>query len=223
MVHPGVPRQWPLLATLAAAERAAVIAAGRRRRFSRGEVVLHAGDPADSLHLVSSGHFVVKASTPAGDDVTLNVLAAGDHFGELALVAESGSVPRSATVVALDAAETLSVSVHVFRQLCAQHPDVERLLVAALATRVRDLSDRLLEALYVSLDRRLYRRLLELNDLYGGQPIPLTQEQLAEMVGGTRPSVNQVLQRLATQGVVDLARGRVTVTDTEVLAKKADL
>jgi CRP/FNR family cyclic AMP-dependent transcriptional regulator len=213
--------EWPLLASLGETERRAVVSAARRRSFARSEVVMHEGDPADSLHLVTSGHFAVRASTPAGDNVTLNVLSVGAHFGELALVSDHAPAPRSATVVALDPAETISLSASVFARLCVEHPDVERLLVTALASRVLDLSERLLEALYMGLDRRLYRRLLELHALYDGAPIPLTQEQLADLVGGTRPSVNQVLQRLVSQGVVQVTRGKVVVTDHPALVSKA--
>ncbi len=213
--------EWPLLSSLAEPERNAVLGAARRRAFGRGEVVMHDGDPADSLHLVAAGHFAVRASTPDGDTVTLNVLSVGSHFGELALVSLHEPLLRSATVIALDQAETLSISASVFHRLCAEHPPIERLLVTMLADRVRELSGRLLETLYVGLDRRLYRRLLELHDLYDGAPIPLTQEQLADLVGGTRPSVNQVLQRLVSQRVVELARGRVVVSDHAHLTRIA--
>lgn len=97
-----------------------------------------------------------------------------------------------------------------FESLCLSHPQVERLLVTLLAERVDQLSQRLLEALYVGVERRVFRRLLELVDIYGqGQAapvIPLTQDDLAGMAGATRPTVNQVLQRLARQGTVTFRR-----------------
>ena len=80
--------------------------------------------------------------------------------------------------------------------------------------------------MYDGLDRRVHRRLAELAELYsdgrsGAVSVPLTQELLAELVGGTRPSVNQVLQRLAAQGMVELGRSRITVLDRAALARKA--
>lgn len=217
--HPAV--EWPLLASVGELERRALLDATRRRTFARGDIVMHEGDPADSLHLVEAGHFAVRASTSQGEAVTLNVLGPGQQFGELSLVSATELRYRSATVQALDSAVTLSMGTAVFQRLCEQHPDVERLLVTMLAARVRELSDRLLEALHVGLDRRLYRRLLELDDLYGGEPIPLTQEQLADLVGGTRPSVNQVLQRLVIEGCVELGRGRVSILDPVTLERRA--
>lgn len=218
---------WPLLAPLSEPERQAIVAAARRRTFAKGEIVFHEGDPADSLHLVTSGHLAVRVSTPDGERATLNVLGPGSHVGELALLGSHTRQQRSATVMALDAAETRVLTAAAFHDLCLRHPRVHGLLADLLAARIRELSARLLEAMYVGLDRRLYRSLLELVELYGpgeGQVvIPLTQEQLADLVGGTRPTVNQILQRLVEQNVIALGRGKVTVLDPGSLSRKAGI
>ncbi|MEJ7708076.1 MAG: Crp/Fnr family transcriptional regulator [Nocardioidaceae bacterium] len=219
--------EWPLLASLSDAERRQVLASARLRHFGRGEVVFHEGDPGDSLHLVSAGRLAVRSSTPNGDAVTLNVLSPGSFFGELALMRQGAPHQRTATVIALEATETLSVSASSFHRLCDTHPRVEQLLATLLAKRVEELSERLLEALFVGLDRRVFRRLVELHDIYatddGVATIPLTQEHLADLVGGTRPSVNQVLQKLAAQHVVALGRGRIDVLDRTTLQRRAGL
>ena len=95
-----------------------------------------------------------------------------------------------------------------------------------LARRVEELSGRVVEVMYDSLDRRVHRRLHDLAELYaeeasGPVVVPLTQELLAELVGGTRPSVNQVLQRLVAQSIVELGRGKIKVIDRSALARKA--
>lgn len=213
---------WPILSPLTDAERAAVLAATRRRDFRKGEVIFHEGDPADSLHLVEHGHLAVRVSTPDGDRVTLNVLSGGDIVGELSLLDRAAPTRRSATVLAIEHAQTRVLSAQAFHRLCETHPGVRTLIGHALAERIRELSTRLLEAMYSGLDRRVYRRLLELHDVFGdGQDgaheIPLTQEQLADLVGGTRPSVNQVLQRLQDRRVIELGRGRIVVRDDAVL------
>ena len=216
---------WPLLASLAEDDRRAVLAATRLRRFARGEVVVHEGDPADSLHLVESGRLAVRVSTSGGERATLNILGPGDYFGELSLL--DGRPPvRSASIVALEAAQTRSLPASTFRELRERSRGAQQLLLALLARRVEELSARVVEVMYEGLDRRVHRRLHELAEVYAdGAPgpvvVPLTQELLAELVGGTRPSVNQVLQRLVAQGVVDLGRGRITVVDRETLARKA--
>jgi len=216
---------WPPLAGLGEAERELLRAAARRHTFARGEVVLHEGDLADSLHLVESGHLAVQVSTPDGSSATLAILSAGSSFGELSLSGHHDD--RSATVVALDDSVTHSLSARAFAGLCREHRQFEQLLVELLASRVRELNTRLHETMYVGLDQRLYRRLVELVSVYGNGPgpvvIPLTQEHLAGLAGGTRPTVNQLLRQLVMQGVVQVGRGRVVVLDEPALRRKARL
>src|SRR5690349_5178218 len=99
--------QWPLLAALSDEDAQALLAGARRRTFARGEVVFHRGDPADTFHLIRKGRFAVRIVTPLGDEATLAVLGPADFFGELALL--TPGAPRSASVAALEPAETLSV------------------------------------------------------------------------------------------------------------------
>lgn len=214
---------WPLLAPLDAGERERVLAAARPRRFARGEVVFHEGDPGESLHLVQSGRFAVRVSVPSGDTATLSVLVPGDAFGELALLRESHD--RTATIIALEASSTLALSRQDFVELRRAHPGVEQLLVETLARRVDELSQALLEALYVGVDRRVIRRLVDLAAAYeepgaSTVTIPITQDDLADMAGATRPTVNQVLQRLAADGTVALGRGRIDLLDVAALRRR---
>ncbi|WP_336921461.1 Crp/Fnr family transcriptional regulator [Aquipuribacter sp. SD81] len=217
---------WPLVATLSDADRAVVLAATRLRRFGRDEVLVHEGDPSDSLHLVESGRLAVRVSTEDGGRVLLNVLGPGSHFGELSLVA-GGERRRTATVVALEPSATRTLSASAFADLRRRRPETMAFLLAALAQRVEELSVRLVESTYDSLDRRVCSRLAQLVEVYAEGPgpvaVPLTQDLIAELTGGTRPSVNQALQRLARRGVVELARGRVTVIDRDRLAARARL
>ena len=212
-----------LLATLSDDERDRVLRAARPRLFAKGEVVFHEGDPGESVHLLKSGRLAVRVSTSSGDTATLSVLSPGDAFGELALL--NASHERTATVVALEPSQTLALSRADFTALRRQYPGVEHLLVQLLARRVEDLSSSLLEALYVGVDRRVNRRLLELADTYRGSAqgsvtIPITQDDLAGMAGATRPTVNQVLQRLAATNTVALGRGRIEVLDVEALRRR---
>ncbi|MGH3472871.1 MAG: Crp/Fnr family transcriptional regulator [Nocardioidaceae bacterium] len=206
--------------------RTELLSRTRQRKFARREVLFHEGDPGDSLLLIESGRLAVQVNAPSGETVTLNVLSSGDYFGELALLRDEPSHRRTATVVALEPAMTLSISGATFQSVCMDHPQVERLVSRLLAERVEQLSQRLLEALYVGADMRVYRRLVELAEVYGACPhgeIPLTQEQLADLAGATRPTVNQVLQRLAAQGFVGLHRGRIEVLDLASIQRRARL
>jgi CRP-like cAMP-binding protein len=217
--------QWALLASLPSADQRRILDAARRRRFGRGEIVFHEGDPADSLHLVESGIFAVQVSDRTGDKATLNVLGSGGFFGELALVQDVQTPRRSATVLALVPGQTLTITRTAFTAMRNSSPGVERLVVAALAHRVEELSERLLEALYVGVDRRVYRRLVELGEIYGGSGsdivIPLSQADVATMAGASRPTVNQVLQRLVGRGIISLGRREITVRDLAALREVA--
>jgi CRP-like cAMP-binding protein len=216
--------EWRLLEGVPAEEVRRLLSIARRRSFRKGEVVFHRGDPADSLHLISKGRFKVQVMTPLGEPATIAIRGAGDSFGEMAIVGEGAK--RSATVEALEASETFCVVESEFARLRGGYPSVDRLLIDLLASEVRTLNERLLEALYVPVDRRVVRRLAELSRLYatdGGRVvIPLTQEELAGLAGTTRPTVNQVLRALEESGVVDLGRGKTTVIDAHALEARAD-
>jgi CRP/FNR family transcriptional regulator, cyclic AMP receptor protein len=97
--------EWPLLADLPHEDVQQLLAIARRRVFSRGEVVFHGDDPADSLHLVVRGRFGARVLTPLGDSVLVDVLGPGQSFGELALLLPDAR--RSATVEAVEAGDAL--------------------------------------------------------------------------------------------------------------------
>jgi CRP-like cAMP-binding protein len=207
--------EWALLAGVPADDVRHVISIARRRTFARGEVVFHDGDPAEAMHLIVKGRFAVRVTTPLGDTVLLSLQAPGDCFGELALLATESR--RSATVAALEAGETLSVLRGDFARLLAQNPGVSRVLLALLAAQLRRSNERLVEAHYVDADTRVRRRLRELAELYGGGTIPLTQEEIAEIAGTSRATVNRVLREEEKKGTLELARGRTIVRDLDAL------
>ena len=212
----------PLFEGATEQEAARLLERARRRRFDAGEVVFHAGDPADTLHLIQSGRFAARVTTEFGDIATLNVLGPGDFFGELALL--SPRAPRSATIVALEKGETLSVHELDFGRLRTERPETADVLIAILAAQVRRLSMHLAEALYVPADTRVRRRLLEMKEIYGeGEEVtvPLTQEELASLAGTSRATVNRVLREEEEFGTLRLSRGRSTVTDAAGLRRRA--
>lgn len=216
--------QWQLLDTVPAAETRLVLSIARRRRFKKGEVVFHRQDPGDSLHLVSSGRFAVQVMTPLGQLTTVAIRGPGAHFGEMALV--SGDTRRAATVIALEPAETFAVFHEDFARLRKQHPELDEALIAFLADEVRLLNDRLLEALYLPVEKRVLRRLAELGATYTETEnreltIPLTQEEIAALAGATRATVNRVLRLEQERDTLRLERGRVIVTDRDAIERRA--
>ena len=215
--------EWRLLAGVPAEEVQQLLQIARRRRFERNEVVFHADDPGDSMHLITKGRFSVRVMTPLGQVATIAVRGPGESFGEMALLSEDAR--RSATVTALEEAETFAIYRPQFEQLRRQHPEVNGILFRFLAGEVRLLNERLLEALYVPVERRVLRRLVELAALYpageGEALITLTQESLAELAGASRATVNQVLGEEARRGLIELQRGATRVLDLEALRKRA--
>jgi CRP-like cAMP-binding protein len=215
--------EWHVFEGLPDADVRRVLAAAHRRRFSRGEVIFHEGDPGDTLHLLAKGRVAVRVTTPLGDSATLSVLGPGAIFGELAVVSTDDR--RAATVTALEPAETLSLLRDEFDTLRTLHPSVNQVLVRILAAQLPALSSRLLEALFVPADKRVLRQLLAVAQLYGSDgdavTVPLTQEDLAGLAGTTRPTVNKVLRAAEDAGALRLGRGRVELCDTELLARRA--
>jgi CRP/FNR family transcriptional regulator, cyclic AMP receptor protein len=184
------------------------------RRFGRGEIVFHQDDPGDSLHVVTSGRLAARVTTELGESATLAIYGVGSAFGLLSVVRPG--LDRTATMVALEPAETLQVSAATFAKLRAQYPaldqGVEQLLVDQLATTNR----LLVEALYLPVQQRVRRRLLDLVATYGTPGttdvvIPLSQEHLADLAGTTRETVNRVLRAEEEAGRVSLGRRQVTV------------
>ncbi len=234
MTEPPTPS---ILDVLTDDQRRDLLRSARRRRFKRGEVVFHEGDPGDAIHLIEKGHVVIRVSTPRGEVATLTVLGRGESFGEGALLSPDSR--RTASAVAVEGAETMAVPGSEFERLRAAHPGLERVLTAALAAQVRRLSGHLLEALYVPAEQRLLRRLEQAARSYGldddggddddggargpTRPIevPLTQDDLATMAGTARPTANRVLKAAEEAGYVSLSRGKVTITDAAALHRAA--
>ncbi len=216
--------EWRLLHGVPDEDVRLLLSMARRRRFRRGEVVFHRDDPADSMHLVVKGRFAIRVMTPLGEQATIAVRGPGDSFGEMALVGQAAR--RSATVEALEEAETFCVYEGEFQRLRREHPEVSELLIGFLTNEVRMLNERLLEALYVPVERRVLRRLNELALLYrqgndAEVEIPLTQEELAGLAGTTRATINTMLRDAQKRGLIELRRGKTRILDPDELARRA--
>ena len=200
-----------------------LLKASRVNNYQRRETLVNEGDDSDSFHIVLDGHVAVRLTKPSGDTAIVNILGPDSHFGEVSLLNRHAD-KRTATVVALEAVRTLSIPADVFHELRDRNPRMEQLVTQILVQRVDELSALLVEAMYDSLETRVVRRLVRLAQTYrprsGQITIPLTQDELAELVGGTRPSVNQVLRRLVDQGELEVGRGRIVVTDLEALRQQ---
>jgi CRP/FNR family transcriptional regulator, cyclic AMP receptor protein len=209
---------WELFGGLPEESGRRILADARRRRFAKREVLFHEGDPAASMHLIAKGRVAVRVSTPLGEVAMLDLLGPGAALGEMALL--SAEATRSATAMALEPTETFAIDAGRFAAIRAEQPAVSDVLIRILAARVRQLNLRLVETMYVPVDVRLLRRVLELAEVYG-DVITLTQEDLAGLAGATRATVNRVLRREQAFGTVLLSRGQLKVLDRATLARRA--
>src|SRR3954447_13152364 len=149
--------EWLLLADVPDEEVQRLLQIARRRRFARKEVVFHRDDPGESLHLIVKGRFSIRVMTPLGDVATIAVRGPGESFGEMVFLDDDAK--RTATVTALEDGETFAVYREEFTELRRRYPSVDVVLLRFLRNEVRMLNERLLEALYVPVERRVVRRL----------------------------------------------------------------
>jgi len=211
---------WLLLQSLDEETRREVLRRARRRRFGRRDAIFHEGDPSDGMHLIESGWVAVRVSTPLGDVATLAVVGPQEPLGEQSMIQDGAC--RSASAVALSSVDTLYVSRDGFDELRAQHPSVDRFLAMLFEDRMRRLSERLVEALFVPAPQRVLRRVAEVAAVFGGDGrIPLTQEDVAMLAGTTRPTVNRALRSAQDAGALRLARGVIEVLDVPAIARLA--
>lgn len=213
-----------VLKSLPDADAKVLLRAGKVNTYHRRDMLVQEGDVADSFHIVLDGRAAVRVTTPSGESAIVNILGPDEHFGEVSLLGREDP-RRTASIVALEPMRTLSIPAGVFRDLRDRNPRLEQLVSSILARRVDELSAQVVEAMYDSLERRVVRRLAALARIYRNSSrevtIPLTQDELSQLVGGARPSVNQVLQRIVDDGLIELRRGRIIVHDRAALDRLA--
>jgi len=199
------------------------LAAGMRaRRFRRGEVIFHIGDPGDALFVIVEGEVKISLPSETGDEAILARLRVGDVFGELALL---DGAPRSASATAIVATETVVLPRDRFRELIATEAGVRDALLASIAGELRRLTTHVEELHFLDITGRLAARLVRLAQ-EGGTHLgdggvrlqtSLTQGDLAAMVGCTRQSVNKLLGQFTDDGLIRLDREGIVVTDLDGL------
>ena len=198
----------------------------RTRRFRRGDIIFHAGDPGDALFIIMSGEVKIAVPSESGEEAILATLAAGDVFGELSLL---DGAPRSASAAALVATETVMLPRDRFRELIANEPAVRDALLASLATELRRLTMHVEELHFLDITGRLAAMLVRLSaeaegpDSRGAIRLrpTLTQAELASMVGCTRQSVNKLLGQVSDGELIRLDRDGIWVTDLAGLTAAA--
>jgi CRP/FNR family transcriptional regulator, cyclic AMP receptor protein len=194
----------------------------RSRRFRRGEVIFHIGDPGNALFIIVEGEVKISLPSETGEEAILATLRPGDFFGELALL---DGAPRSASATALSATETVVLPRDRFRELIATEAGVRDALLASIAGELRRLTTHVEELHFLDITGRLAARLVRLAQ-EGGTKLPdgglrlrtnLTQGDLAAMVGCTRQSVNKLLGQFTDDQLIRLDREGIVIVDMEGL------
>lgn len=190
-------------------------AAARRRVFRAGEVIFHRDDPGQVLYVIRSGKVKIYITSPEGQEVSLAVIGPSDYFGELAIL---DGQPRSASAVALEAAETYALQRSDFINAVMQHPRIAVQVMSVLSRRLRQTDTMIEDLLFLDVHGRVAKKLLELADLHGVRTaegirieLRLTQGELAAMVGASRESVNKVVGYFTDKRFISTDKHKVTI------------
>lgn len=192
------------------------------RQWDRGEVLFREGDAGDSCYVLCSGALVLTRGHDDGRVIALAELRGGAMFGELALF---GGERRSATAEALEPTQAIALLRPDIQRLVRSHPDIALKLLSAMADRVRRTNERLLQQSFQTVSGRVAGTLLaqaRARAAEGGGErdviVRATQAEIANLAGTSRESASRFLASLERDGLVTLARGRVTVHEPERLS-----
>jgi CRP/FNR family cyclic AMP-dependent transcriptional regulator len=196
-----------------------------RRSYGRGEVVFREEDPGTTLCVVVKGLVKVYRTSPDGDEMVLVTLGPPSVFGEVPMI--DGGV-RSASAAVVEATTLLTVTRAALLEALATSPELADGLLRSLGSMVRRLTDQAADLVFLDLHGRVAKLLLALSEERGktegegrALDLRLTQTDLANMVGGSRQSVNQVLNSFERLGYLELDGRRIVIRKPELLQRRA--
>ena len=191
----------------------------------RGRVVFNEGEPGDSLYIVVSGKIKLSRRSPDGRENVLAVMGPSDQFGELS-VFDPG--PRTATATAVTDVKLARMPQSVLRPWIEAHPEIGEQLLRVLARRLRRTNDSVADLIFTDVPGRVAKALLQLAQRFGSQEAgllrvthDLTQEEIAQLVGASRETVNKALADFAARGWLRLEGKSVLILEPERLARRA--
>lgn len=219
-----VVRTAPLFSALDDDSAATLRASMTMVKVSKGHTLFKEGDAGDRLFVVVGGKLKLGTSSIDGRENLLSILGPGDMFGELSLF-DPG--PRTATATAVTDARVLALAHDQVIGLVTQHPQVSLELLARLAQRLRRTNEVLADLVFSDVPGRVAKALMDLGSRFGVQKDDglhvnhdLTQEELAQLVGASRETVNKALADFAARNWVRLEPRAVVVLDYERLSKR---
>lgn len=196
-------------------------------RYRRSEVVFREGEPAERLFLISTGRVKLSIASPNGQELLIGVLGPGQIFGELAVIDRG---PRAMNARAMEEADLFALDADVFWTMLENRPTLARRLLELMARRLRRADQTSQDLVFFDTPTRLARRLLELAEEHG-EPVGdgdeicvtvrVTQEEIAQMIGTTRGSVNRLIASFAGRGWIDWNDGHPIILRPEALMRRA--
>ncbi len=194
-----------------------LVSRAHRRSFAAGERIFDAGSPGQSMMAVLAGSVRISILTARGKEIVLADLAAGEVFGEMALL---DGQERSADATALSKCELLVLERRDVLPFLRAHPDVCLTMLELLSQRLRRLDERMADIAFVDLPGRLAKTLLRAaQPAQGNRParLSLSQGDLAKMIGGTRETVNRCVRDWQRQGILELKGGWTIILKPDAL------
>ncbi|MGE0731465.1 MAG: Crp/Fnr family transcriptional regulator [Acidimicrobiia bacterium] len=189
-----------------------------QRRIHRGDVLFDEGELANELFIVASGRVAIANKSPDGRESVVALMEAGDLFGEMPLFDGQG---RSAEARALTTAEVVSLPYAPIKTLYDEKPELLWEVVGMLARRLRVADEALADSVFLDVTGRTAKRLLEMAGDADEFVLPVTQEELAGMVGASRERVNKAIASFIRLGWIEQGDRKYIITDREQLSRRA--
>jgi CRP/FNR family cyclic AMP-dependent transcriptional regulator len=220
-----IVRRSPLFAALDDDSAGALMESMTASHLERGDILFHEGDRGDRLYVIGEGKIKLGRTSSDGRENLLAILGPGEMFGELSLF-DPGA--RTATATAVAESQLIALGHDDLNLFLSGRPAVAATLLAALARRLRRTNETLADLVFTDVPGRVAKALLDLSARFGrpaedGVMVPhdLTQEELAQLVGASRETVNKALADFASRGWIKLEARAVLVMDVERLRRRA--
>jgi CRP/FNR family cyclic AMP-dependent transcriptional regulator len=218
VVSPLLIRNVPLFSLLRDTQLVLLTQVLLRKPYPKNSTVVAAGDPADALYIVISGRLKVIMRDKEGKEVILAILNQGDFFGEMGLIDQA---PRSATVVAIDSCELLTMTRADFTKCLQKNFDLTMNVILGLVKRLRDADRKIGSLALMDVCGRVARLLMEMAETVDGQKVvtKLPKQQIAKMVGATREMVTRVMKEMERGGHIEVRAHQILLRDSLALTK----
>ena len=214
----GLLREVELFADLDDREIDAIAEASANRRLQRGDVLFTEGDEPGELFVVVNGRIAIANKSIDGRESMMALMERGDLFGEMPLF---DGLARSAEARALEPSEVIAIPYEPVRDLYEERPQLLWRVVALLAGRLRTTDEALADSVFLDVTGRTAKRLLELAGERDEFALPITQEELAGMVGASRERVNKAIASFVRLGWIEQADRRYRITNRVQLERRA--